>query len=109
MANKKREVHTPEFTHIRLARNRNNEIYAIADEMLGASHIKVLCADGKLRIGRILGKLKGKVWIRTGDVVIIRPWSFQDDKADVIWRYTKTESSYLIRIHKLPKEIADLL
>jgi len=27
------------------------------------------------------------MWIREGDVVIVVPWAFQDEKADVKWRY----------------------
>lgn len=37
---------------------------------------------------RILGKIKKRVWIREGDVVIVVPWEFQNEKADVVWRYT---------------------
>ena len=32
------------------------------------------------------------------DVILVKPWDFQaDEKADVIWRYTKTESNWLER------------
>ena len=38
------------------------------------------------------------IWIREGDVVLVKPWDFQSDqKADVIWRYTRTESNWLER------------
>jgi len=84
---------------------KTGEIFGITDQLLGASHIKVMCADGKSRLGRIPGKMKKRMWIREGDLVIIKPWSFQDEKADVVWRYTKTQASYLSRRKMLPSAI----
>jgi len=80
-------------------------MFGIADQLLGASRIKVMCADGKSRLGRIPGKIKKRMWIREGDLVIIRPWEFQDEKADIIYRYRKTQSSYLSRRGIIPKTI----
>jgi translation initiation factor 1A len=90
---------------VRLPRRGEGELFGIADMLLGASRIKVMCADGKTRMARIPGKMKKRMWIREGDLVIIRPWKFQDEKSDVVWRYTKTQASYLSRRKLLPKEI----
>jgi translation initiation factor 1A len=84
------------------------EIFGIAEQLLGASRIKVMCADGKSRMGRIPGKIKKRMWIREGDLLIIKPWDFQDNKADIIYRYTKTQSSSLKRKMLLPKMFADM-
>ena len=27
------------------------------------------------------------MWIRDNDLVLIAPWDFQSEKADIIWRY----------------------
>jgi len=81
------------------------EMFGIADQLLGASRIKIMCADGKSRMGRIPGKIRKRMWIREGDLVIIKPWEFQDDKADILYRYTKTQSSYLSRKKVLPKAL----
>ena len=83
------------------------EIFGIADQLMGASKIKVMCEDGKSRMGRIPGKLKKRMWIREGDLLIVRPWEFQDDKADVVYRYTRTQASYLSRKGAIP-EIIDV-
>lgn len=90
---------------VRLPNRKENEIFGIADQLLGASRIKVMCADGKSRMGRIPGKLKKRMWIRVGDLVIVRPWKFQDDKSDIVWRYTKTQANYLSRRRMLPDTI----
>ena len=94
-----------EYVRVRLPNRRNMEMFGIADQLLGGSRIKVLCADGKARMARIPGKMKKRMWIRTGDLVIIKPWEFQEDKADVIWRYTKTQAISLSKKRLLPEVI----
>jgi translation initiation factor 1A len=49
--------------------------------------------------------MKRRMWIREGDLVIVKPWEFQNDKADVVWRYTKTQAEYLSRREMIPKQI----
>ena len=56
-------------------------MFGIADQLLGASRIKIMCADGKSRMGRIPGKIRKRMWIREGDLLILRPWEFQDDRS----------------------------
>ena len=77
----------------------------IADQLLGASRIRVMCSDGKSRLGRIPGKLKKRMWIREGDLVVVRVWQFQDEKSDINDRYTKTEASYLRRRGGIPTSL----
>ena len=86
-------------------KKKNGEIFGIADQLLGASKIRIMCADGKSRLGRIPGKLKKRMWIREGDLVIIKPWEFQNEKADIVWRYTKTQANYLSRKRMIPDVI----
>jgi translation initiation factor 1A len=30
------------------------------------------------------------MWIRDNDLVLVSPWDFQSDRADIIWRYIAT-------------------
>lgn len=94
-----------EEVYVRIRLPRKGEIFGVADQLLGASRIKVVCADGKSRMGRIPGKIRKRLWIRTGDLVIVRPWSFQDEKSDIVWRYTKTQAANLSRKRLIPKEL----
>jgi len=95
----------PEFVRVRLPRKKDGEIFGIADQLMGASRIRIMCADGKTRMGRIPGKIKKRMWIREGDLVIVQPWEFQDEKANIIYRYTKTQAMYLSRKKMIPKSI----
>ncbi len=81
---------------VRTPREDQREILGIIEQMLGASRVRVRCLDGKTRMGRIPGKLKRKIWVREGDVVIIVPWEVQsDEKCDIVWRYTKGQVEWL--------------
>ena len=73
-----------------------NDVLGIAIRMLGYDRILVKCQDGKERLCRVRGKLKRRVWIREGDVVLVSPWDFQSDKrGDIIWRYKKNQVEWL--------------
>lgn len=86
-----------ETIRVRLPRKRNREMFASADLMMGANHIRVRCIDGVTRMGRIKGKIKKRVWIREGDTLIVIPWSFQDEKCDIVYRYLKPQVDWLRR------------
>ncbi len=86
-----------EVIRVRLPKKSNNEQFAIAELMMGANHIRVRCSDGITRLGRIKGKMKKRAWIREGDIIIIVPWSFQDDKCDITYRYTPPQRDWLRR------------
>ena len=87
----------------RMPDNRNREMFAIADQLMGASKLRVMCEDGKSRMARIPGKMKRRMWIKPGDLVIVKPWDFQDDKADVKYRYVRTQATNLSRRKKIPE------
>jgi translation initiation factor 1A len=84
-----------EILRVRLPQKGNREMFGATDLMMGASHIRVRCFDGVTRLGRIKGKIKKKVWIREGDILIIMPWSFQDEKCDIIY------------VHRPPGRVAE--
>lgn len=73
-----------------------NDVLGIAVKLLGFDRVLVKCQDGHERLCRIRGKMKRRVWIREGDVVLISPWDFQSDKrGDIIWRYTRSQAELL--------------
>lgn len=84
-----------EVIRVRTPRKADREILGTVTKLLGASHISVLCMDNVTRMCRIRGKMKKRTWIREGDTVIVVPWSFQDEKGDVTWRYTGPQTSWL--------------
>jgi translation initiation factor 1A len=81
------------------------EILGRVVKLMGSDHIMVQCTDGKTRMGRIRGKLKRRIWIREGDVVLVAPWDFNDQRCDILWRYTVAQVDYLREHQYLPKEL----
>ncbi len=93
-----RQPITEEEEIARTKKPREGEILGIVEQMLGSNKLRVKCDDGKERIGRIPGKLRKRVWIRMGDLVIVEPWkAMPDNRADITWRYTKTQANWLQR------------
>lgn len=73
-----------------------NDVLGIAIRLLGFDRVLVKCQDGHERLCRIRGKMKRRVWIRNGDIVLVSPWDFQSDKrGDVIWRYKRNQVEWL--------------
>ena len=94
-----------EYIRLPLPNKNKNEMFAIADRLMGGSRINVVCADGKSRMARIPGRMKRKQRVRAGDLVIVKPWDIQNDKADIIFRYRRTQAIVLSRRKLLPEEI----
>ena len=92
-----------------LPRRPRGEVFGIASQLLGAARIRVMCEDNVSRMGRITGKMKKKMWIREGDLLIVRPWGFQEGKADILFRYSRTQSQYLQRRNLLPASMSTFL
>ena len=90
---------------VKMPNLRVNEMFALAEQILGGRRVTVLCADGETRMARIPGKMRRRQWVREGDLIIVWPWDFQDTKADVKHRYTKTQAMYLSRKGVLPADV----
>ena len=72
------------------------EVLGRAEKLLGYDRIMVRCLDGFMRLCRIRGKMKRKVWIRLNDIVLVSPWDFQSDKrGDIVWRYKGNQAEWL--------------
>ena len=87
--------------------------YAQVTKMLGNGRLEAMCFDGEKRLAHIRGKMRKKVrtamltriarvlivapsvhqvWINQGDIILLSLRDFQDDKADVIVKYTADEA-----------------
>lgn len=105
MPNMETEDQQEDFTRVRMPNVKEGEMFGIADQLLGASKIRVMCEDGVSRMGRIPGKIKKRMWIREGDLVIVAIWDFQPDKCDIRFRYTRTQSMNLSKRGKIPADL----
>lgn len=76
--------------------------YAQVLRMLGDGRLALQCYDDVARVGLIRGTMRRRVWINTGDIVLIGLREFQPDKADVIHKYTTEEARNLQAFGELP-------
>lgn len=74
---------------------RKNEVIGIIEQRLGGNKMMVDCLDGKKRNCRVPGRLKRKLWLRPGDVVMIEPWELDFDKGDVVFKYRPNQVEWL--------------
>ena len=47
------------------------------------------------RLGLIRGKLRKKIWINNGDIILVSLREYQDEKGDVILKYSADEARSL--------------
>lgn len=90
-----------EFVRVKLPRGR--EVIGIIEQRVGGARMIVKCIDGKSRNCRVPGRLKRSLWLREGDVVIVEPWEFDDEKGDVLFKYNPTQTDWLKRKGYLKK------
>ncbi|KAJ3489327.1 hypothetical protein NLG97_g6017 [Lecanicillium saksenae] len=77
--------------------------YAQVVKMLGNGRLEALCFDGSKRLANIRGKMRKKVWINQGDIILLSLRDFQDNKGDVILKYTADEARTLKSYGELPE------
>jgi len=98
----------PQEEIVRVRYPRGREVIGILKQRLGSSRMRVICMDGKTRICRIPGRMKRKLWVREGDILLIEPWEFGGDaKGDVVYKYRPNQIA-LLKKKGLIKEIEDL-
>ncbi|PJF19448.1 Eukaryotic translation initiation factor 1A [Paramicrosporidium saccamoebae] len=71
--------------------------------MLGHGHLEVTCFDGVKRIGHIRGKLRKKVWMNVGDVILLSLRDFQEGRGDIILKYNADEARSLKSLGEIPE------
>lgn len=71
--------------------------------MLGNGRCECFCFDGVTRLGHIRGKMRKKVWITAGDIILVAKRDFQDEKVDIVHKYSADEARNLKQYGELPE------
>lgn len=77
--------------------------YAQVTKMLGNGRLLAKCSDNRDRLCHIRGKFRKRVWINVDDIILLGLRSFEDDKADVIHKFTADEARMLQAYDELPE------
>ncbi|EYB98776.1 hypothetical protein Y032_0128g1435 [Ancylostoma ceylanicum] len=101
--NRRRGKNENDFMKRELDTKDVGQEYGQVSKMLGNGRVLAFCFDGKQRVCHIRGKLRKKVWINTGDIILVGLRDYQDDKGDVILKYTPDEARRLKEKNELPE------
>lgn len=103
--NRRRGKNENETEKRELVFKEDGQEYAQVLKMLGNGRLDAMCFDGIKRLCHIRGKLRKKVWINTGDIILLGLRDYQDTKADVILKYTPDEARNLKTYGELPDTV----
>jgi len=89
---------------VRLPKKWKNEVLGVIQEHFG-SKLLVKCIDGYTRICRIPGKIRYKLRVRMGDVVLVQKWTVQtNEKGDYLYMYKRNQVNQLLKRGFLKEE-----
>ena len=86
-----------------LIKSDSDQEYAYIINVLGNCRFNVECSDNKNRLAHMRGKLKKRSWCTEGDIILISLRDFQDDKCDIIQKYTPEQIQILIENNEIPE------
>ena len=82
-------------------------ILCVVQDIIGGGFLEVLCDDGETYKAWIPGKMRRRVWMREGDVILFLPWGTPDKKGEVVYRYDKSEVKTLLDKGILPRDLLE--
>jgi len=83
------------------------EVYAKIIKLLGDRRVTIVLEDGQEVLGIIPGRFRKRVWMKPGDIVLASLREFQDNKNDIIHKYTTDEIRKLVKEKEIPRFFLD--
>lgn len=77
---------------------KGTEVIGTITQALGACRFRADCKDGKTRMVRVPGRMKRRIFIKVGYVILMKPWDVEPEKADLVWSYKPAEARELHRM-----------
>jgi len=74
---------------------KSGEVLGLVEQRYGGMKMLVKCTDGVSRNCRVPGRLKRRLWIREGDIILIEPWEFDNKRGDVLFKYNPSAVNWL--------------
>ena len=86
-----------------------NQEYAFVVNRKGGPHVtlKLFPGDGNEILGVIRGSMRKRVWINSGDIVLVGLREFQKDKVDIILKYDDNQVRKLVQYGELTKHFVE--
>ena len=93
MADHKKQGEPPKITRAPLPKEK--EVIGTVNQRYGGNKMKIDCLDKKERNCRVPGRLRRRLWLRPGDVVIIEPWELDDTRGDILLKCHPNQVAWL--------------
>lgn len=105
--NKKKGKHTAEKEKRALVTRDPMQEYAKILKMLGDRKVTMVFPDSREVLGLIPGRFRKRVWMAQGDIVLVSVREFQDDRYDIVLKYTPEEVHKLVKKNEIPEFFLD--
>ena len=79
-----------------------SEEYAQIIKILGDGRFQCKCADGIERIAHVRGKMRKRIWLANGDIILVSLREFENEKCDVVEKYKEKEVAKLKNAGEIP-------
>ena len=80
-----------------------SEEYAQVIKILGDGRFECNCTDGVKRIAHVRGKMRKRIWIANGDIILVSLRDFEPEKCDVVEKYKEKEVAKLKKAGEIPE------
>jgi translation initiation factor 1A len=90
-----------------LPNDEEGTMICVVQQNIGGGFLQVLCTDEQVYKARIPGKMRRRVWMKEGDVVLFLPWGTRDMKGEIVYKYSKDQVKKLIEMGLLPEEMLE--
>ena len=88
-----------------LAYKGESEEYAQVIKILGDGRFECNCTDGIKRIAHVRGKMRKRIWIANGDIILVSLRDFEPEKCDVVEKYKEKEVAKLKKAGEIPESM----
>ena len=82
-----------------------SEEYAQVIKILGDGRFECNCTDGVKRIAHVRGKMRKRIWIANGDIILVSLRDFEPEKCDVVEKYKEKEVAKLKKAGEIPESM----
>ena len=79
-----------------------SEEYAQIIKILGDGRFQCKCADGIERVAHVRGKMRKRIWLANGDIILVSLREFEPEKCDVVEKYKEKEVAKLKNAGEIP-------
>ena len=86
----------------RLKDENESQEYAQITKALGNCRFEVMCFDGKSRLATMCGKMRKRVFVNQGELVLVSLRDWQDSKCDIIEKYNPNDVQKFKKMKCIP-------